>query len=935
MRKILLIIISFCLLTLPLGTPLEANGRGVEVRPAGKESLETEPMRIITTVFRVTNKSAEKQELASNIELPEGWRLITKDLLFELGANESKMRLVSFFIPQTTLAGEYEVLFFVRGEYTSTISDSCPIRVVVSPVAKVEVKLLKAPAHVIAGEDYQASFVVANEGNIENTVRIKIDSEANLPFIVGDEEFKLAPAESKTIRVVVETDIMKEKLDHHLSLTAQILEDEKTQAQATSLVEIIPRITEGEDESHKLPVEITLRQATQKNNEEDKSGFQTEISGKGPLDEEGKKYIKFLFRGPDIYDKSAFSERDQYSFSFWTKDYEFHLGDHRYFLSSLTENDYYSRGISGKLNLNNFSWGAGYHKTRWIEPEEKQIGGYIRYLIREKYRLGLNYLKKTGADRAEIVSLEAQLRPAENTHVEFEYALGKKDKKDDDASWLRVYGYRRWISYRLGFTHAGPDYPGYYRNIDSLMAVLAFSLKDNLRLNANFGQGKNKSDSGPTIYSASWEKYYQLGLNYNLKPDTVLSFDWRDHYREGQLPNFDFDSQEKSFRFGIEHSLKKLNLSASAESGKTDELNNQSSYLQRYTASAYFRPTKRQTYKGSLSYSNYKDFTGRKPRYITGGLKGSFRISESTFFELDFQTNDYARYYQGERDILEARLTHTLPNGHKIPMRGRYTSYRDSHLKDESTLMIEYIIPFGLSISKKNNTGTVKGYVYDEKTKEPIPDIIVRLNGYTAVTDKKGRFIFPSVKPRKYYLHIDREGIALNQIPVRKTPIEVVVEGGQERRLEIGMAQPATLSGEIMVYRLRNGYHKLNGENGPNNRYIAGDNNGVILNGNKGELAEDYVLANVLVELVNGSEIERRVTDKKGRFEFEELRPGKWTLKIHDNNLPEYYHFEKDTFEFELEPGQKNALLVKVLPMKRHIHLVGEGGTLQEKETIW
>lgn len=910
MRKIFFII-SLCLLTV---TSLEAQEEVLEVKRGGKEWLETEPGRTVTTVFRITNKSAEKQEFTSEVQLPEGWVMFTRDLSFELAPNESEIKLVSFFIPPAALADKYEVAYLVKGrEYPSPISNSCPIYITVLPVVRLEVKLLEAPLYIIAGEDYRTSFVVTNEGNIENTVSIKIESGENLPFIVDPEEkLILAPGESKTIKVVVKTEAkMRERSKHSLALTAQILNDKKIQARAISFVEIVPRITEAEDWFHRLPVEVTFRQVIPRD-KEDKSGLQTQISGKGTLDEEGKKHIRFLFRGQDI---------DEYSFSYRTKDYEFHLGDYGYSLSPLTENHRYGRGITGKLNLNNFSLGASYLKTK---PEEKQIAGYIDYLIGKKYRLGLNYQKEIGLVNNEMASLEAQLKLAKNTDVELEYALGNKDKEDDNAYWLKVSGWQDWISYYLKFIHAGPDYPGHYRHRDSFLAVLAFPLKDNLRLNADFQQEKNKLDLEPL------DKYYQLGLNYKSETGPSLSFNWRDRYRRDQLSNSNFDYQEETFGFRIEQRFEKLNLYASAESGKTNKLNKGTSHLERYLASACFKSTNKQSYKGYLSYDNNSNFTGEKAPCLTAGLNIFYQIADRTLFNLDFQTNDYQESYQGDRDILEIRLNHTLSNGHKIPMCGRYTSYKSPQMKDEGAFTIEYIIPFELPVSKKD-TGMIKGYVYDEETKEAIPDIIIRVNGVTVATDKKGNFVFPSLRPGNYYLHL--EGIGLNRISVQKTPIEVTVESGKKTQVEIGIVQIAALMGQVMVYGLEN--NNSSGEKSEDKKadyYVigSGKGNSVSLNDEAAKRVEAYDgLANIVVELAKGSEIKFRVTDRRGCFEFEELRPGKWTLKIYDNNLPKYHYLEKDTFEFELKPGQKEEVLVKVLPKKRRIRIIEEGGTLK------
>ncbi|GAH24631.1 unnamed protein product [marine sediment metagenome] len=279
-----------------------------------------------------------------------------------------------------------------------------------------------------------------------------------------------------------------------------------------------------------------------------------------------------------------------------------------------------------------------------------------------------------------------------------------------------------------------------------------------------------------------------------------------------------------------------------------------------------------------------------------------------------------------------------MPNEHKISVQGRYTSYRNSEKKDETALMIQYTVPFRLPVGRKKNIGVVKGYVYDEETKESMPDVIIRANGATAVTDSDGNFTFPSLKPGTYYLNIDRARIGLNRITTQKNPIEVTVESGKEIRVEIGITQPAILSGQIMLYQFENNHSNDSwaekGGNNTTNHYVVGDgdNNNGSLNNGETKLVKAYGLANILLELTNGSEIKRCVADKKGYFRFEELRPGKWTLKVYNANLPDYHYLEEDTFAIELKPGDGKEILLKALPKKRFIRIMEQGGILSEEE---
>ncbi|HDZ69341.1 MAG TPA: hypothetical protein ENH43_02860, partial [Phycisphaerales bacterium] len=177
------------------------------MRPKNAEELlETKPRAIVTTVFTVTNPTDQKREFISEVKLPRGWTLITKDFPFELNPNESDTRLVSFFVPQTTLVGKYKITYVIKDRKYPSISDSYTTYCLVLPVSKLQAELLESPKFVIAGEEYRASFVVTNQGNTEYTVNTKINSGKNIPYITDAEKFTLAPGQSKTVVVSVKTD---------------------------------------------------------------------------------------------------------------------------------------------------------------------------------------------------------------------------------------------------------------------------------------------------------------------------------------------------------------------------------------------------------------------------------------------------------------------------------------------------------------------------------------------------------------------------------------------------------------------------------------------------------------------------------------------------------------------------------------------------------
>ena len=276
---------------------------------------------------------------------------------------------------------------------------------------------------------------------------------------------------------------------------------------------------------------------------------------------------------------------------------------------------------------------------------------------------------------------------------------------------------------------------------------------------------------------------------------------------------------------------------------------------------------------------------------------------------------------------VDVGIRQLFPNDWTASARARHTIYsRSSDQRDETAFIVELTIPFGLPVGRKKGIGMLEGYVRDRETGQPIANAILRLSGATAVTDSDGEFSFPALKPGTFYLNVDRASIGLERIPVQKTPLEVTVKGGEEASVEIGITKSADLTGRVMIYEfakkdgLQKGFTISKGK-----KKDVGEEG-------KDKMVEDRGLANAILEFTSAVETWRVLTDRKGRFSFDDVRPGQWTLMVHVDNMPQYHYLEKDKFEIELAPGDKKEMVIRVLPRKRTIQIIEEGETLIEEE---
>jgi hypothetical protein len=910
---------KFCLVLLIIGSFLITNAinaleNGIKITPADKEVIETEPMKIIPSSFLIINNTSDNRQFSPEITLPDGWKLIIKDSPFELNANKSDIRLISFLVPRDALAGKYNVTYSVKAKnlpsssgsgIISVISELYNLQVIVLPINKLKVGLLNAPEYVLAGDEYQASFLVTNESNAVKTIVIETNNRENLSSNADAKKIQLASGESKTVNVTVKSDKnIKTLIKHNLTLTAKMADDEKIKGQASSNVDIIPLVNKGGERYHNLPIQITTSGDMSNQEDETDYGFQEEIYGKGTLDEDEEKNVEFLLKGQRT-SNGSYRDYDNYRLNYWTDSYKLGLGDNSYALSPLITNSSYGRGVNGELGIGKARFGAFYQEDKRYTPRQRNVAGYINFSGNDKYEINLNYLRKKELGNFGIASLYGQLKPAKNINLNLEFATNK----DNYAYQLQGYGSHRRISYSLQFLHAEPDYPGSYKNRDHLSVNVAIPIWRRFGINTGFRQEKNNLDLNPKYGSAILGRNYQSGLNggFFAGNSFSISYSLRTYRDRFEQPKINRDEITYGFRLG--QKIKIINFGSAFERGKLkDNLTNQISELESYNFSINLTPTRWLLSNIYYNCRNNINFTGEIQKNENIGLDSTLRIGDKAYFRFSYRDSNYQspnRNYNVKSYNLN--MSNNLWHNHQISIQGRYNDYKDRSTK---ALTFEYRAPFNLPISRKKDIGKVKGRIYNEETNQAISNVILILNQTTAVSDKDGNFFFPAIKTGNYKLYVNMANIGVGYIANQKIPMDVCIEDKKENSIEIGVTRSIAIIGQVMVYDFETA--KRDGE--------------------EKKIVESGGLGNTIAEITNGSEIKRQYTDGNGNFSFERMRPGKWTLKIYDFDLPKYHYLEKGLYEFELKPGESTNVLIKVLPKERRIRIIKQGETLLEEE---
>jgi hypothetical protein len=219
---------------------------------------------------------------------------------------------------------------------------------------------------------------------------------------------------------------------------------------------------------------------------------------------------------------------------------------------------------------------------------------------------------------------------------------------------------------------------------------------------------------------------------------------------------------------------------------------------------------------------------------------------------------------------------------------------------------LEYSIPLGIPLGTDRSSGLVRGRVL-ERGERGVPGALIMLGSFAAITDDQGRFAFNDLGPGYYTLSLDRASVGIDKVSSIALPLEVNVRGGSATPVTITLVRGATLHGQVRIFEGSN-----------------------VVESDSAALTERPVSDRglVAISLTNGSETLRRVSDERGRFNFSDLRPGRWTMRVDPLDLPENLRIATPETTVDIAEGASVTLEVRLLPRRRSIRLIQQGGVL-------
>jgi hypothetical protein len=934
----------FCLLV-GLTVSLVSADEALMIQEPENDNLVARPRQVITAVFRVTNLFESEDEFLEELHLPEGWKMITSLIPFQIAPAATQVRMVSFLVPSDAMAGDYEIIYSVRSRKYPHISDFKTLNIRVYEVRKIQLLFLNVPDLVMAGESFDVRLLITNASNVTDTILVDPGAIHPFQYKISKSQYILKPKQSDECHIQCSANPnLTQQMNGVLQMTAFSKRQSDNRAVISRIIDLVPLQARKPDLYHRLPVSATLRTVWQ--NHPDRQGTQIDITGSGSLDEQGKQLLKYRIRTPDQYETSVLGEYSEYYVILENQTWTLGLGDQHFSLSPLLEYSIYSRGLQLKYRNARYSVGGYLHQTRFRFQKEKQAAVYVQVPLKEHHQFQLSYLikehrlnqqNKTSA----IMSLQYSTVLKKTQRLTLEYA-SSLDKYHGDAFNVSMLGKIRNLDYQFQTVHADDHFYGYYTNRSMITGMVRYKMHPKVQLLTRINQNENRFYTESALIKI-FGSYRDAGLKYGINEHLSLTsaYGRREQRDEQTVSRFSYRDDMGILQLACQY--QRISFSTRFEHGWTrNQMSDTKSMMNRFSMSARYQPIPQQSYQLYLMFdkSGYNSLYDNQ--YINVGFNAKVLFWQRLDLVLNLQNYLTPEGYYNGQNTVHTQLNYRLNYKNSVSLQLRRTLRRNEIQASETAILAQYQYRFDMPVRRKKTVGYIKGTIQDQHSMQPVPGAIVRINGFYEVTDEAGRFAFRGLTPGAYYLDLDRAQIGLDKVCTRKMPMIIEVQPGAVMDFDFQIVKSAKIQGKVILYKIVNDtsdhFSAAKMKEHLDEYYLSGIQirERKSITNSKTILVPDTALSNIVIRLERDDETLRRLTDRQGEFSFDDLRPGKWKLVVDDSNLPAYNQVEFNEIQFDLKPGDSEKQLIRILPRRRKIQFLDKNESIiQEKPRLF
>jgi hypothetical protein len=517
-------------------------------------------------------------------------------------------------------------------------------------------------------------------------------------------------------------------------------------------------------------------------------------------------------------------------------------------------------------------------------------------------RFALNGVERSGGSLAgRILSVTSSFHPISGVLAETELATsyGAAEKGKGSAQSFRVSG---GTSTRFDAAHVAGSgtFAGPSSGAQDDYATLTRRVSQKLDLNAigNIHRSGYLTDSvtarqrsRSATFGGTWAG--QFSLEYS-------SLDRRSDYAASRI-----DETEQLVRTRITTPIRGGSFWANADLGKSNtDTAVSSGHFSDVAAGATLT-------RGSNSFSAFGEiYNGRS---VSRGQAGSSTLGGSANLtitsSLALSMNGYGVRYTsggiGGYTQFDGRLSQTFSNGVNFSIKARISTLAVGTTQPQRIVFLEYGMPLRIPVGRLQSPGSISGNVLDAATGSPVAGALVRLGSAAALSDNRGRVSFRRLPAGEYRVAVAQPGSTSDAIVSGDAKVVIDSAHPGPASFRVTISRGGSVRGSV-VQRLR-AKSSLNGE--------------------PDSLEAPTAVENVMVALVAANDTIYRATDRDGKYLFTDVPGGDWTVAM-ITEAPPQFHYERESTALTLRAGESAVADFQLLPRKREIRLLQDGGSL-------
>jgi len=895
-----------------------AWGRHLRIARADDGVVRSVPGDVVTLALQVENLSRVAHTLTESLELPPGWRSVVPPGSFRLEPAERSLRLVVVQPGARAPGGVHDLRYHLMSESDPNVGGGLRTRTEVAEVQAVELVLLDPkPPPILAGESASLGLQVLNLGNVPMGVRLSAQSTSGTAVQLLPDTLSLAAGEEVTVQVTVVTD--RQSTGRVLPVTVlastpDAMEGRPVQATLRISMDVIPG---GASEGGWIVYPMAV--STQHSWDAGLVQTRTSVHGSGFLDGNEARRVQFLLSATDHGRSPGWPTTVRQAWGSFALPWgQVMMGDRSVQLTDLIASGRSGRGVAVELAPTRLPLRlTGYRLSRGVlDGRRTDLGGSAAFgpwswsgsgvrtgagprvssVPAMSFRIHaletMGHPQGVRSDgRERLLALEGQFMAGTGAILQGEYARGPGGtgwRLDAYGRWSASGSYRVrvWEDHGLSSGDAGAVmYDGHL----------------NLPLPGGFRGSfatryAARSARLPEVTLLSRRDLRHRGrLRRDLWPGASGTLEVERWGRADHATSTRRIVQQQHVRLGITQTLGSLSYRG--------ELEDRGDGAPGYRLSLNYRPER--TLSARVEIHRRPRSPAREDSWVVDWhpspslrLQGSYTRTGNPF--LLGITPDGVRSSQIG---LSLAMAMDPDQALRVDLQRRSTPFGG----DQGGVQLSYERRLAVPVARRRGFGRWEGVVRLKgmEGETPLPDALVRVAGVAQRTDQNGRFRFRALPEGEHLVRIEAPSPIQGGMLVQPAGARVVIGGeGQTERTDLTLYEGGSLRGALIVAEM---------ERAPEVAPLGPAH------------ALPPSLAGIRIELSQGDVIRRTWTDADGRFLFQPLRPGIWSLRVDATGMPPLTRLEQEVLEVVVAPGSVSEVHVFLVRVERRLRIVDEG----------